>query len=74
MNYKTRDNPGLEGRLEQPSLMIPFDDDWIYLKNVKQVDYGFVDTYRFKDGLLCIEYHQDIFKFRWGTKADYDGD
>jgi hypothetical protein len=62
------DLTSLEGKLRQPNMIMEFDGDWLYLKDSVPTETGYIDTYKFRDGSLCIQYHLDEFYFKWGTK------
>lgn len=64
------DGSGLEQKMRQPFLLAEFDNDWIYMNNVQQKKGGYMYSYRYKDAVLCIDYFQDEFKFRWGSSKD----
>jgi len=60
----------LEEKTREPILLAEFNNDWIYMNNVQQKNGRCTDVYRYKNAVICIDYYQDEFKFRWGSKKD----
>ena len=53
-----------------PLLLAEFDNDWIYLNNVQKKLGGYTDVYNFRNGVMCVDYFNEEYRFRWGSKKD----